>query len=446
VSSILPFLFVLGVLVFVHELGHFLVARWHGVRVLTFSLGFGPKILSIRRGETEYCISVVPLGGYVKMAGESPDSEDPTPPKPDEFLAKTKWQRFQVYVAGPLMNVVTAIVIMAGVYVYGAPEPAYQKDPAEIGRVAPGSPAERAGIRPGDVILSVNRRAIRNWEQLQFELALLPKAGREIDVRMRRDGHEQTVRVSPQSWTEFEFGDIGVRPWIHAQIRAMAPGVPGHPAAAAGLLVGDVILEVNGTLVDDEGLLRAIKGSPGKPIVLTIRRAGARRSITVTPAAQNGEGRIGIELQPFGEERLVTANFTRALRLSVQRNVEWSTLIFRTFGGLFKGEASPKQLMGPVGIAQLSGAYARLGLIRLFELMAMLSVNLAILNLLPIPMLDGGHIFIMTLEGAARRDFSLRVKERMLMAGFVLIMMLMVTVIYNDLMRIDWIQNLVPWR
>src|SRR4029453_18940263 len=134
------------------------------------------------------------------------------------------------------------------------------------------------------------------------------------------------------------------------------------------------------------------------------------------------------------------------IRLSFDKNVEWSTLIFRTFGGLFKGEASPKQLMGPVGIAQLSGAYARLGWIPLFTLMAMLSVNLGILNLLPVPMLDGGHIFIMALEGAARRDFSLRVKERMLMAGFVLIMMLMVTVIYNDLMRIEWIQKLVPWR
>jgi regulator of sigma E protease len=440
VTSILPFLFVLGVLVFVHELGHFIVARWHGVRVLTFSLGFGPKIFSFKRGDTEYCVSAVPLGGYVKMAGENPDSEVAASPKPDEFLAKTKWQRFQVYVAGPLMNMATAFVIMTGVYLHGAPEPAYQKNPAEVGRVAAGSPAERAGIRPGDVIVAVSGDPIPNWEQL--ELAVLPKAGREIEVVVRRGTEEQALRLVPASRTQFELGDIGVAPSFHPQIRNLTPG---EPAAAAGLAVGDVIVEVNGAPVDDEALLKAIKGSPGKPITLTITREGARRAVTVTPALRGKEGRIGVELQPF-EERLVTAGFTDAMRLSLRKNVEWSTLIFRTFEGLFKGEASPKQLMGPVGIAQLSGAYARLGWIPLFTLMAMLSVNLGILNLLPIPMLDGGHIFIMALEGAARRDFSLRVKERMLVAGFVLIMMLMVTVIYNDLMRIEWIQKLVPWR
>jgi len=430
---------VLGVLVFVHELGHFLVARWHGVRVLTFSLGFGPKIFSFKRGDTEYCVSAVPLGGYVKMAGENPDGEVEASPKPDEFLAKTKWQRFQVYVAGPLMNLVGAFVIMTGVYLYGAPEPAYQKNPAEVGRVAAGSPAERAGIRPGDVVVAVAGRAVSNWEQL--ELAVMPKAGREIEVVVRRGRDERTLRLVPASRTQFELGDIGVAPWLHTQVRAL---VPGEPAAAAGFAVGDVILAVNGVPVDDEALLKAIKASAGKSLTLTVRRAGALRSISVTPAVHNG--RIGIDLQPFGEERLVTANFTTAMRLSAQENLKWSTLIFRTFGGLFKGEASPKQLMGPVGIAQLSGAYAQLGWIPLFTLMAMLSVNLGILNLLPIPMLDGGHIVIMALEGAARRDFSLRVKERMLMAGFVLIMMLMVTVIYNDLMRIEWIQRLVPWR
>jgi regulator of sigma E protease len=438
-SSILPFLFVLGVLVFVHELGHFLVARWHGVRVLTFSLGFGPKILAVRRGDTEYCVSAIPLGGYVKMAGENPD-DDSGSPRPDEFFAKTKWQRFQVYVAGPAMNIVTAIAIMTGVYVHGAPEAAYEKNPAEVGQVVSGSPAAAAGIEPGDVIVSVAGRRVPTWEQ--FVLEVMPKANREIDLVVRRGGTERTLRLTPVPRTEFEFGDIGVAPSFHPQIRNINAG---EPAAVAGLAIGDVIVEVNGVPTDNEALLKAIKGSPSKPITLTVVRNGARVPITVTPALRGTEGRIGVELNPF-EERLVAAGFVQALNLSVAKNVEWSTLIFRTFGGLFKGEASPKQLMGPVGIAQLSGAYARLGWIPLFTLMAMLSVNLAILNLLPVPMLDGGHIFIMALEGAARRDFSLRVKERMQMAGFVLILMLMVTVIYNDLMRFAWVQKLVPWR
>jgi regulator of sigma E protease len=440
VSSILPFLFVLGVLVFVHELGHFLVARWHGVRVLTFSLGFGPKLLKFKRGDTEYCISAVPLGGYVKMAGENAEGDADAPPRSDELLGKTKWQRFQVYVAGPVMNMITAVVIMTGVFYHGAPEAAYEKNPAEVGQVAVNSPAARAGITRGDVIVAVAGRRVPTWEQ--FVLEVMPKANREIELVVRRDGVERSVRITPASRTQFEIGDIGVAPSFHPQVSRL---FPGDPAAAAGILVGDVILEVNGTEVDNESLVKALRGSASKPLTLTLARDGQRRQVTVTPRVQDGNGWIGIELNPF-EERLVAADLPQAMRLSVQKNVEWSTLIFRTFGGLFKGEASPKQLMGPVGIAQLSGAYARLGWIPLFTLMAMLSVNLGILNLLPIPMLDGGHIFIMAIEGAARRDFSLRVKERMLMAGFVLIMMLMVTVIYNDLMRIEWIQKLVPWR
>jgi regulator of sigma E protease len=429
------------VLIFVHELGHFLVARWHGVRVLTFSLGFGPKILKFRRGDTEYCVSAIPLGGYVKMAGENPDSDQPVPTSPDEFLAKTKWQRFQVYIAGPLMNMATAVAIMTGVYIYGAPEPHYLKNPAEVGRVLPGSPAEKVGLRPGDVILSVNGRPVPTWEKLDVEL--LPAAGRELMLVARREGRELTLRVTPEPKTKYDIGDIGIAPSFHPQVRGL---VPGEPAERAGVRVADVIYEVNGAAVDDEGLLKSIKGSLGKPIVLTVAQPGGeRRQLSMTPELRSGEARIGVDFSPY-EERRVASGFTQALRLSWEKNVEWSTLIFRTFAGLFKGETPTKQLMGPVGIAQLSGGAARLGWIPLLTLMAMISLNLGILNLLPVPMLDGGHIFIMALEGAARRDFSLRVKERLLVAGFVLIMMLMVTVIYNDLMRIEWIERLVPWR
>jgi regulator of sigma E protease len=439
-SNVLPFIFVLGVLIFVHELGHFLVARWHGVRVLTFSLGFGPKILKFKRGDTEYCISAIPLGGYVKMAGENPDSDAPVPSSPDEFLAKSKWQRFQVYIAGPLMNMVTALVIMAGVYTYGAPEPAFYKNPPVMGRVASPSPAATAGIRPGDLILSVNGRPVPTWEKLDIEL--LPAAGREVELVVRRDGRDLTFRITPESRGKYEIGDIGVLPEMNPRIASV---LPGEPAEKSGLQVGDLVFAANGAAVDQPALLKIIKSSPRKPIALTVGRDHARREVTVTPVDRDGEGRIGAEIAAY-EERLVAAPFPQALRLSWERNLEWSTVIFRTFAGLFKGETPTKQLMGPVGIAQLSGGAARLGWIPLLTLMAMISLNLGILNLLPIPMLDGGHIFIMTLEGAARRDFSLRVKERLLVAGFVLIMMLMVTVIYNDLMRIEWIERLVPWR
>jgi regulator of sigma E protease len=443
VSTLLPFLFVLGVLVFVHELGHFLVARWHGVRVLTFSLGFGPKLFSIKRGDTEYCISIVPLGGYVKMAGEASDyitQATVAEGKPDEFLSKTKWQRFQIFLAGPVMNILLALIVMTFVIYAGATEFVYLKKPAMVGAVLPGSAAEHAGIKPGDQIVTVAGRNVDTWDRL--DLLVMPRAGQEVPVVVRRGGQDITLRVTPDSRTKFQMGDLGVAPELHPQITAVNDG---EPAARAGLQVGDLIMAVNDAPVDYTGMQKEIHASADKPLKLTIERASKRSDITVTPAKKGDVGMIGVSFS-VGETRRIEPSLSQAARMSASQNLEWSTLIFQTFGGLFSGSTSIKQLSGPVGIAQLSSGAAKAGWAALFTLMCMISLNLGILNLLPIPMLDGGHIFIMALEGVARRDFSMRVKEKMLMAGFLVIMALMVTVIYNDLMRIEWIERLVPWR
>jgi len=444
-TSILAFLFVLGVLVFVHELGHFLVARWHGVRVLTFSLGFGPKLLKWRRGDTEYCISAIPLGGYVKMAGEmggdgTADFSVALEGKPDEFMSKTKWQRFQIFLAGPVMNVLLAFVVMTFVFYQGATEPAYFTRAAKVGAVQPGSAAEKVGIKPGDVIVSVGGKRVDTWEQL--EMAVLPRAGREIEIVVRREGGEQTLKITPDTRTKYEMGDIGVGPELYPQV---AEAVPGEVAEKAGIRKDDVVLALDGRPLDRDGLMKKLAGSPGVPVTFTIQRDGQRMDVPVTPTKVGDNGRVGLYFY-VAEMRRIEPDFRTAFRMSVARNVEWSTLIFQTFAGLFKGETSPKQFMGPVGIAQLSGSAAAISLTALFSLLAMISLNLGIINLLPIPMLDGGHIFIMALEGIARRDFSLRMKEKLLMAGFVAIMALMVTVIYNDLTRIEWIERLMPWR
>lgn len=442
-STLVPFLFVLGVLVFVHELGHFLVARWHGVRVLTFSLGFGPKLFSIKRGDTEYCISIVPLGGYVKMAGEPSDYITPSvnaEGKPDEFMSKTKWQRFQIFLAGPLMNMVLALIVMTFVYYAGATEFAYLKKPAMVGAVSPGSAAEHAGIKPGDLITNVAGKPVDTWDRL--DLLVMPRAGKEVPIIVRRDGQDLNLRITPDTKTKFQMGDLGVAPELHPQITAVTPE---EPAGKAGLQPGDMILALNGAPVDYTAAQQKIAGSPEKPLTFTVDRGGQHLDIVVTPRKQGNNGWIGISYQP-GETRHINPTFTQAIGMSVNQNIEWSTLIFQTFGGLFSGQTSIKQLSGPVGIAQLSGSAARIGWAALFTLMCMISLNLGIINLLPIPMLDGGHIFIMALEGVARRDFSVRVKEKLLMAGFLMIMALMFTVIYNDVMRIEWIERLVPWR
>jgi regulator of sigma E protease len=438
-TNFLAFIFVLGVLVFVHELGHFLVARWHGVRVLTFSLGFGPRLFSTRRGDTEYCISIVPLGGYVKMAGENPD--EPRSGASDEFMSKTKWQRFQVYVAGPAMNIALALVVMTFVLYSGAEAPAYEEQPAVIGSVTADSPAARAGLQKGDRIVAVAGKPVATWEQLF--LTVMPRAEREIPVEFERAGARQTVQITPEAQTKFQMGDIGVAPETHPQIREL---IAGGAAEKAGLQAGDVMMAVDGAPVtSDRDLVKTINDNAGKALSMQVKRQGRLETIAVTPVLDGGLGKIGVRFAPF-EVRTIEPSFTQAIGLSAKQNLQWSTMIFEAVIGLVKGETSPKQLMGPVAIAQLSGGAARVSWVALFGLMAMISLNLGILNLLPIPVLDGGHIFIMAVEGLFRRDFSIAVKEKMLLAGFVVLMALMVTVIYNDLMRIEWIERLVPWR
>jgi regulator of sigma E protease len=438
VITMFAFVFVIGVLVFVHEFGHFIAARRIGVRVLKFSLGFGPRIIGFTRGDTEYCVSAIPLGGYVKMAGEN--AEDPRSGGPDEFLSKTKWQRFQVLIMGPVMNMALAVVLLAIVLAQGADVPAYLDQLPVVGGVEKSSPAERAGFRPGDRVLTVSGEEVKTWED--FDVAIWTRPGRAVAVTVVRNDREQALTVTPDREGKFEVGRIGVFPQVHPRVQSVRRG---EPADVAGLKTGDVVLAVNGESVQlARQLSEAIGRNPLKPITLSVMRGGQPLEIMVTPRRDGDVGRIGISIA--NELKRIEPGPLGAVWLSVQRNWEFAGLILRTLGGLISGETSPKQLMGPVGIAQLSGESAQEGWISLFALMASISLNLGLLNLLPVPVLDGGHILIMALEGAARRDFSIRVKERMLFAGFVLLMLLMVTVIYNDLTRIRWVENLMFWR
>jgi len=431
---------VLGVLIFVHELGHFLAARRHGVRVLVFSLGFGPKILKVKRGDTEYCVSAVPLGGYVKMAGENP--EDPRSGQPDEFLSKTKWQRFQILFAGPAMNILLAVVVTAFVLgIQGVRQPVYFDQPALIGSVITGSPAEKAGIQRGDRVVTISGDQIGTWKDLELAIGLR-RPNRDMSVTVLRNGQNVTMNVVPVAEGRYEVSDIGVLPDANPIITRV---LSGDQAEKAGLKAGDIILAVNGErMATRMQLIDVISRSANKTIQVTVRRDGGETTVTATPDQRGSRGWLGVELSE------PTKSFTpgpfEAIKLSVEHNIESSGIIFRTLGGLFTGETSVRQLQGPVGIAQLSGESAQEGFITLLSLMAMLSINLGILNLMPVPVLDGGHILIMALEGIARRDFSMQVKEKMLLAGFVVLMMLMVTVIYNDLTRISWIEGLMPWR
>jgi regulator of sigma E protease len=440
-TTLLAFAFVLGVLVFVHELGHFLAAKRVGIRVLKFQLGFNPTVVSVRRGDTEYGLGALPLGGYVKMAGDNPD--DAPTGRPDEFLSKSKWERFQVLIMGPAMNILLAFVLTAVVLYQGVDMPAFQDQPVVVGAIAPDSPAAKADLRQGDRVLAVNDRDVETWEQ--FLLAIGSRPNREVSIKLLRNGTQLTktlTTVVAQSQSRFEVGDIGIMPDVHPHVPSV---VSGDPAEKGGIKPGDIVLAVEGEPITFSSQLKeAIAKRPNQPITFAILRNGQTQKVVVQSTQRGSNGWVGIGIQD--ETKSIKPGLAEALAMSVGKNMEYAGLIFETVWGLLTRETSPKQLMGPVAIAQMSGESAQLGWIALLSLMASLSLNLGILNLLPIPVLDGGHIFIMALEGLARRDFSVKVKEKMLIAGFVALMMLMAAVIYNDLTRISWIERLMPWR
>src|SRR5262249_11331741 len=342
-TTLLAFAFVLGVLVFVHELGHFLAAKRVGIRVLKFQLGFNPTVVSVRRGDTEYGIGALPLGGYVKMAGESPeeverDERGQIMKRSDEFLSKSKWERFQVLIMGPVMNILLALVLTAVVLYQGVEKGAFDDQPPVVGVVTAGSVAEQAGIRPGDRIIAVGGRDVGTWERFGYEVGIRPK--RETEITFLRGGLEQKVKLTPAvvGQGRFEFGDIGVLPNAHPHVRSVQGG---GAADKAGLKTDDVLVSVNDhPITFSYQLKETIAKHPEQEITLKLVRGGKPLTVQATPARNGKEGLLGIGI---GDETVKTKpGVGQAITLSVEKNVEYAGLIFQTLWGLVTRETSPK--------------------------------------------------------------------------------------------------------
>jgi len=423
-GNVLAFIFALGVIIFVHEAGHLLVAKAFRMRVLTFSLGFGKRLWGRQRGETDYRISAVPLGGYVKLAGEDPDEEGHDP---RDFPNRPRWQRILVYLAGPAMNGVLAVLLVAGLFMVGVDVPALQSIPAEVGTVEAGSPGDAAGIRPGDRIVAIDARPVEQWKQVAF--AIMTSVGRELAVEVERDGERLLFTVVPARLAEYEIGDAGIYPRLLPRIAQL---VAGAPAAEAGLRVGDEVRAVDGrSLANAAELIAHIETRAGTPVRLEIVRGGAPLAITVVPATVDGKGRIGVLLslqQRYGPARA----FVESLRF----NGEIARQSLVVVGKIFTREVKARSaLAGPIEIAAQSGQAARAGWKSLVYLMAVISTSIGLLNLFPIPVLDGGQIALLLVESALRRDLPDRVKERVNQTGLALIVLLMLTVLYFDLAK-----------
>lgn len=426
-TNTVAFVFALGVIIFVHEAGHLLMAKFFHMRVLTFSLGFGKRLWGFRRGGTDYRLSLVPLGGYVQLSGEDPSeaSDDPA-----EFLNRPRWQRVLVYLAGPAMNVILAVFLVAFVFMLGIEVAAPPDIPARIGSVRAASPAADAGLLPDDLIVSIDGEPITRWEDARF--AFLTSPERAVNVEVERLGERQSVVVTPLKVPKYEFGDAGVFPKLLPRIAGL---FPGDPAQAAGLEVGDEIRAVDGQPIASQNqFIEYVSARPDESVVIEVMRGELPVVMAVVPRSQDGRGWIGVSLTVTTFQRFGPAE---AFVQSVRFNIDVTRQTFAVIGKIFSGQLAAKSaLSGPIQIAALSGAAARSGFRNLLHLMGLISISIAILNLLPIPILDGGQITILLLESLFRRDLSLTIKERINQVGFVLIVMLMVMVLYFDLVKV----------
>ncbi|HXB22044.1 MAG TPA: RIP metalloprotease RseP [Candidatus Solibacter sp.] len=431
--SIAAFALVLGVLVFVHEFGHYAVAKLCGVRVEVFSLGFGKRLLGFKRGDTDYRLSLLPLGGYVKMAGENP-MESRTG-DPGEFMSHPRWQRFLIAIAGPVMNILLAVVVLTVVYMVHHEYFAFLKKPAQIAWVVAGSPAEKAGVRPDDRIIKVDGIENPNWEQVMIRTMM--SADQQVDVVLQRGNQVITTKMYPRAVGPDQIGQTGMVPEGPARVAVIEAGLP---AEKAGIQLGDMVVALNQKPVKSMAQFSdLLQESKSDPIDVTVLRNGQQMTFKLTPvSAQSASGedkkyRIGIGAD---EERLVEKlPFKAALAQSVEECRSNSFLIFELVGKMIQ-RRSMKQISGPIGIARISGEAARQkGWTPLFSVMALISINLAIFNLFPIPILDGGLMLMLLIEGIMRRDIKQQVKERVYQAAFVFLVLFAAVVIFNDVAK-----------
>ena len=416
-------------MVLIHEFGHFVVARFFGVRVDVFSFGLGPRLFGVKRGATDYRLSALPIGGYVRMAGENPSDERTG--DPDEFLSKPRWQRMFIVLAGPTTNLLLAIALTAGLFIYGGEQPTYADKPVVIAGVMKDSPAAEGGIQPGDHIVSFAGAQNPTWDRIALELAL-SAPGRSEPVVVERQGQ----RVSLSVKTDVQpFAVLG----YPAEPVLVGAVITGGAAEAAGLMAGDSVIAADGQAMQSYlQLSEFIQQNGARPFDLEIERNGQRKTIHLQPAwGDPGDGKarwlIGINYRFATVERRYSVP-TAVVKAS-QFHVVLGSKMLNMIAQLFTGRASMKQLQGPLGIVQESSRAARRGFADLISFMALVSLNLGIINLLPIPILDGGHIVMLGIEGALRKDLSLKVKERILTTGMVLLLAVFLFVTFNDISR-----------
>jgi regulator of sigma E protease len=427
-TSLIAVVGVLGFMILIHEFGHYAVAKWLGVRVEQFAIGFGKRLIGFRRGETDYRINAIPLGGYVKMSGENP--MDARTDDPREFMNHSRWHRFLIAIAGPTMNILLAIVLLTTVYMVHYEYPAVYDEPPVIGWVLKDTAAAKAGLEVGDRITRVEDIQNPTWEQVELKEALSP--GQPLYLQIDRNGKSVEKTVVPEATGVDQIGYAGWAPKENTV--TITDLVSGMPAEKAGLKEGDQILAVDGRPVPAlASMVESLKITKDKPIAITILRDGQQKTFTVQPVLSDKWYRIGIGSMQM---KVKTLPFAEAMKLSLHENRQNALLILELVKKMAQRKISMRSIEGPIRIGQAAGEAARRkGWTPLMSLSAAISLNLGIFNLLPIPILDGGVILFLAIEGLMRRDISMNIKERVYQAAFVFLVLFAVMVIYNDLMK-----------
>ena len=429
-------LVVLGIMIVIHELGHHLVAKFFGVRVEVFSVGFGKRLWGFRKGDTDYRVSALPFGGYVKMSGENPMEERTG--DPGEFASHPRWQRVLIAVAGPAMNIILAIALVTGIYMVHYEHDASAENPAVIGYVDPAGPAQSAGIQSGDRIIRIGKVHDPLWQDVQDALIRAKLApGKPLDLVLQRGTQVISAQLTPVVRGQQELDYLGIVPDEPIIVTAV---VSDTPAAAAGLQEKDEILTVNGHSMRSMFAVKAfLKQNGGAPLDVKVQRAGRLLDLNIKPAE--------VEVEPGEKEyrmgfvsRLTHADplpFPQAFVKSLEWNKRYSLLIGDLLQKMVQRKVSLKQVDGPIGIGKATGdAVRQPGWIPILMLMAAISLNLGIFNLLPIPILDGGLILMLSIESLIRRDISQRIKERVYQTAFVFLVLFAAMVIFNDVSKL----------
>ncbi len=427
-TSLIAVVGVLGFMILIHEFGHFAVAKWLGVRVEQFAIGFGKRLIGFRRGETDYRINAIPLGGYVKMSGENPMDQRTDDPR--EFMNHSRWHRFLIAIAGPTMNILLAIVLLTVVYMVHYEYPAVYDEPPVIGWVLKDTAAAKAGLEVGDRITRVDDVDNPTWEQVELKEAMSP--GQQLSVQIERNGKTIDKTVVPEATGVDQIGYAG---WAPKESKVTITDlVSGMPAEKAGLKEGDEIVALDGKPVPAlAAMVESLRVTKDKPIAITVLRDGQQKTFTVQPVLSDKWYRIGIGSMQM---KVKTLPFAEATRKSLSENRQNALLILELVKKMAQRKISMKSIEGPIRIGQAAGEAARRkGWTPLMSLTAAISLNLGIFNLLPIPILDGGVILFLAIEGLMRRDISMNIKERVYQAAFVFLVLFAVMVIYNDLMK-----------